>query len=206
METLKVPDLEKCYEILKTEGVPSHIIRHSEKVALISGVLGSALIEKGEDLDLQLLVAGGLLHDVKKFATLKTGENHAKAGERFIKELGYKEVARIVGAHVFFKPRKPYNKVWPEEIVFYADKRVKHEEIVSLDERFEDLILRYGKTEKRVARINFLYRFSKRIEKKIFGKLSFSPASLQKLNQIKEAKDALKKCLESGSSCWRHLI
>jgi len=201
-----IPDIDTSYEILFKEKVPEHIIKHSERVTLISSVIGSALCEKGESLDLKLLISAGLLHDVKKFESLYTKENHAKAGERFLKSLGYFEVAKIVGAHIIFKPKKPYEKVYPEEVVFYADKRVKHEVIVSLEERFRDLKERYGKTSKSLARLEFLYRFTKRLEKKLFSKLPFSPEDLNKLNFVEGGRDVFKKCLESGSSCWRLLL
>jgi len=201
-----VPDIETCYNLLYKENVPPHIIKHSEKVALISGVLASALLEKGEFLDLKLIISASLLHDIKKIESIYTGENHAKLGKKFLKNLGYEKVAEIVGAHIIFKLKKPYDKIYPEEIVFYADKRVKHTTIVSVEERFSDLKIRYGKTPKSLARLEFLYRFTKKIEKKIFERIEFCEKDLNKLNHVEGGKDVFEKCIESGTSCWRNLL
>jgi hypothetical protein len=55
------------------------------------------------------------------------------------------------------------------EIINYADKRVMHDRIVSLTERVEDLIQRYGATEeiKNLIRQNAGQAFA--IERKISG-------------------------------------
>ena len=50
-------------------------------------------------------------------------------------------------------------------IVNYADKRVMHEEVVSLSRRFLDLMDRYGSDEKRRERISDLFAKSLENEK-----------------------------------------
>ena len=65
-----------------------------------------------------------------------------------------------------------------EEIVHYADKRVLHDTIVSLSERFEDLILRYGKTPDARTKLKTLEEQTYRIEEKIFARIDFSPEDL----------------------------
>ncbi|MFN3921784.1 MAG: HD domain-containing protein [Caldimicrobium sp.] len=194
------------YELLEKEEVPEHIIRHSEKVALIALLLGILHKEKGAPLDLETLTLGALLHDIKKFSSLKTGENHALAGYLFMQNLGFKRVGEIIYSHIFLKAPKPNSPICEEEIVFYADKRVKHDEIVTLKERFKDLRERYGRTLKSLIRMALLEEMTLLLEKRLFKNLPIIPESFLYLNRIKEVKDVLKKCLKSSSPCWRDLF
>lgn len=193
--------LDWGYELLQKEEVPLHIINHSEKVALISLLLGCKLKEIGEPLDLMTLTLGALLHDVKKFSSLKTGENHALAGYKLMQSFGLNRIGEIIYSHIFLKAPKPGSPISEEEIVFYADKRVKHAEIVLLKERFQDLRVRYGRTLRALIRMSLLEEMTFLLERRLFKNLDLKPEDLLKLNEIKEVKDVLKKCLKSCSSC-----
>jgi len=64
------------------------------------------------------------------------------------------------------------------EIVNYADKRVMHDRVVSLEERFRDLKERYGRNQ---SAIDYLERLEKEIngiENKIFLILQIDPNTL----------------------------
>ncbi len=198
--------LDFAYELLKREDVPEHIIRHSEKVALIALFLGCLLKEKGEPLDLNLLTFSALLHDIKKMASVRTGENHALAGYQLMKKLGLERVGEIIYAHIFLKPPKPNAPISEEEIVFYADKRVKHDEIVTLKERFKDLRERYGKTLKSLIRMALLEEMTLLLEKRLFKKIKIKPEDFLLLNEIREVRDVLKRCLEGCTACWREIF
>ncbi len=200
-----IPSTKECYELLKKAGVPEHIIRHSERVALISVFLGHWLKEKKTNINIPLLLAGALLHDIKKHESILTGCNHAEAGYEFLKSLGYERVGKIVKNHIYLSV-KPFSEITEDELVFYADKRVKHEEIVSLKERFEDLKIRYGKTPQSLDRLNYLEKFSYFVEERIFKKLPFSPEKVQELKRIKEVRDVLYQEAENSSSCWWKLF
>ncbi|OAQ20813.1 HD domain-containing protein [Thermosulfurimonas dismutans] len=187
----RIPSLEECYRLLEKEGVPFHIRRHAEKVALVAVFLGKELIKRGEKLNLKLLCAGGLLHDLTKHHSLKTGENHAESARNLLLRLGYPEVAKVVEQHIFLKPGPPGTPIREEELVYYADKRVKHEEIVSLKERFIDLRERYGRRPSSWVRIFCLEELTKLLEKRLFKRLPFGPDKILELNQIEE----IPKCL-----------
>jgi hypothetical protein len=74
-----------------------------------------------------------------------------------------------VKQHVILLDFDPKGHLEEREIINYADKRVMHDRIVSLTERVEDLIQRYGTTEEIKNRI--LQNESKviAIERKIAG-------------------------------------
>ncbi|WP_457756094.1 HD domain-containing protein [Thermodesulfatator indicus] len=181
-DALRIPNRERCYEILRENQVPPHIVKHCEVVTKVALYLARELNRVDEDLDLALIEAAALLHDVTKHLSLKSGEDHALSGQKLLEQLGYPEVARIVGQHVFLKPGPPGAPIREEEVVFYADKRVKHTEIVSLKERFRDLKVRYGKTVHSLIKIEHMESLCKLLERRLFKKLPFNPERLEELN------------------------
>ncbi len=161
-----IPSLKQCLAILKSHQVPEHIIRHSQIVCQIALYLGKELNKKGEDLNLALMAAGALLHDIAKIGE----DDHSRAGANLLIKLGYPEIAEIVRQHVILDQQK-IEQISEPAIVHYADKRVKHTTIVSLAERFEDLRARYGKTPEALAWLNQLQETTVGIEKRVFQKI-----------------------------------
>ncbi len=177
-----LPDLKTSLGLLRKTGTPIHIVRHCVKVAQVSLYLGRELKKTGLDISLDLLLAGGLLHDVAKYESIKNGGDHAKMGAEFLKKLGYPEVADIVRSHVHLDcPSEAVKKISEEILVNYADKRVKHTDVVSLEERFIDLQARYGLDDIRRQRINELYLQSKEMEQTIFSRLEIAPDDLTRI-------------------------
>lgn len=201
-----VLSLEEAYFLLKKEKVPTHIVKHSEKTALVSLFIGCFLKKAGEKIDLLLLTTGALLHDIKKYEGILTGENHALLGYEFMKKLGYEKIGNIIKSHIFLKIN-PYDSLINEEkIVHYADKRVMHDKIVTLKERFEDLKKRYGKDRESIRRLESLEELNYQLEKLIFRKVPFTPEKILELERIKEVKDVLCEWIKNCSSCWRNFI
>jgi hypothetical protein len=64
-----------------------------------------------------------------------------------LRELGFPRVAEIVEQHVIIQNINLQGRLEEREIVYYADKRVLHDTIVTIDERVHDLIQRYGTVE-----------------------------------------------------------
>ncbi len=180
---MKIPSWQQARELLDRFGVPEHIRAHCEKVARVALFLGEALNRSGESLRLDLLAAAGLLHDLTKHESLVTGENHALTAANRLYELGYPEVAAIVKEHIFLKPRPPSSPIDEAEVIYYADKRVMHDRIVSLKERFADLLARYGKTEESRQRIKVQEEASLKLERRIFSRLPFGPEEVAKLEK-----------------------
>lgn len=168
-------------EILKKRGVPQHVIVHSICVNRVARFLAEMLNERGENLDLDLVEAASLLHDIMKMDGIRTGENHAKAGGKLLREMGFRRVGEVVEQHVVAEEIPGLLRVTEEELVNYADKRVMHERIVSLEERFEDLKERYGKTPEARAMIGSHLERAKNIERKIFRRLCIRPEQLADL-------------------------
>jgi uncharacterized protein len=175
---MTLPARKTCLALLKSKRVPDHIINHSLLVDCVARLLTRILNEQGENLDMRLVTAAALLHDITKMDGLRTGENHAKTGGDLLRHLGYSRVADVVECHVVVPDPRMHPKVTEEEIVNYADKRVMHDRIVNLEERFQDLKLRYGKNADSQARIAASLERARLIESKIFRHLDMQPEDL----------------------------
>lgn len=182
---LNLPTTDRCLELLEIHSVPAHIVQHSMRVAQVGLHIAMGLKEKGHDLNPALVVAGGLLHDIAKMQSLLNGEDHAKAAASILRDYGYGSVAEIAERHVAIDDAMEQTTALTEvHVVNYADKRVRHTEIVNLSERFLDLLERYGKTEEQCNRINITLTKARFLETRIFAFLDFQPSYLCTLNKI----------------------
>lgn len=170
-----VPDRALCMEVLASENVPEHIVAHSSQVAEVAVKVATALNFRGQSIDVALLEAGALLHDISKMRTIELGGDHAALGGDRVEELGFPELSAIVARHVNLGEWDAFGPVTEVELVNYADKRVRHVEVVSLDDRFHDLVARYGSSEKRAEIIRNHWLTLKKVEEKIFRILETSP-------------------------------
>ena len=149
-----LPSHHQCLALMAAHGMLPNIREHSFRVMAVASFLGEALAEAGFDLHLPLVTVGALLHDLGKTACLGTLTNHAELGAGYLEELGYPHVAQVVREHVHLDVTITDSRPLREaEIVNYADKRVLHEEVVTLAARFADLKVRYGRTPEALARI-----------------------------------------------------
>ncbi len=174
-----IPSREESLRLLAEAGVPAHIQDHSVEVARIALRLARALNGKSPGMvDPALVEAGALLHDIEKMNSIESGGDHCAMGAETLTGLGLAELAPLVGRHVNLGPWDPDGPVTEVELVNYADKRVRHTEHVGLDERFHDLLERYGKSEKARERIREHWETVRALERKIFGFLDFPPEAI----------------------------
>jgi putative nucleotidyltransferase with HDIG domain len=148
-----------------------NIIAHSRQVMRVSLTITDNL-KDGVSINRNLVMAAALLHDITKTRSLKTREHHDQSGGELLRELGFASVGEIVKQHVILLDFNPQKKLEEREIVNYADKRVMHDRIVSLTQRVEDLIQRYGTTEEIRNRIRLNEIMICAMEKKIADSMS----------------------------------
>lgn len=189
---MKIPKyVERYYTKYKVLPV---VKEHSRKTALASYLLAEELNKKGAKINLNTLWIAGLLHDILKCVDFKDYEkfdqktkqtyiklkkqypyHHTKAAYEALKKY-YPKEARIILMHGF--ERFPKCKTMEEKILSYVDKRVKHDHIATLKERFTDLEKRYKKKslktdQNSIKKIrNDYYKFEKELIKKV-GKKDF---------------------------------
>ncbi|MCK5540180.1 MAG: HDIG domain-containing protein [Deltaproteobacteria bacterium] len=177
---MNIPDYNTCCELLERFEVPEHIIDHSRQVAVISLCLREGLLVQGIGLGRDLLLSAGLLHDIAKMASLENGRDHAELGGEWLDREGFPEIAEIVRNHVRLVTDLA-GPIVAKEIIYYADKRVRHVEIVSVAERLVDLRKRYGGNSPSLTRLAELENLTLAVEKKIFSGLNFFPEEVSRL-------------------------
>jgi putative nucleotidyltransferase with HDIG domain len=176
---MQIPDKEKCYHLIRNMGMPAHIIRHSLQVCRVALMLVDKLSGQKSDFNRHLIRAGALLHDITKPRSITTGERHTDSGHELLVNLGYPEVGDVVRQHVKLDTYSDIGALAEANIVNYADKRVLHDRIVSLDERMEYILERYGTSVEYRNRLQWLWKVSLEQERKIFSLLPFTPSRLE---------------------------
>ncbi|MDD5178488.1 MAG: HD domain-containing protein [Candidatus Nanoarchaeia archaeon] len=157
---------KKCLYLLKKYDVKDNLLRHSLKVNEISMFIGKKLKAKGEKIDLELLECGSLLHDIGKRLGDKLQVDHIEAGVKILIKEKLNYIIPILTKHYIGAVNEL--RTWEEKIVYYADKRVMEDVLVSLDERLKDLKKRYPWLKDIIKKSGPKI---KRIEKEIFDKI-----------------------------------
>jgi uncharacterized protein len=150
---MRIPTVEECYELMKCHAMLPHIIAHSEQVARVAVAIMNNLKDDA-DISRKAVIVACLLHDITKTRSLQTKEHHDLSGGLLLEELGFPTIGAMVKEHVVLQNLQPEGNLLAKEIVYYSDKRVKHDQIVTVEERVSDLIIRYGTTEERIRIIN----------------------------------------------------
>jgi len=167
-----------------------NIRAHSLMVTRVAQVLLQGLADSRKENSplpsTELVLAGALLHDIAKTPCLENHCDHAKQGRDICLERGYSEVAEIVREHVILTEfsSKRYAKGYflAKELVFYADKRVRHEEIVSLEERLEYILEHYGNNDpRRYTLIKENFSKCQQLETFLFFSAGMETDALQKV-------------------------
>lgn len=162
---MKLPQEKEAYKLLRKFGTPPNVIEHSRQVARFGRDLALKFQQKGFKVDVQAVYLAGLLHDLLRVVDMRevkskapahlqklwekqrekyAGWHHGDAAHQVLWKLGYRGLARLVERHkaeVIFE-KKPFQSL-EEQIIFYADKRVAHTQVVSLDERIREAKKRY---------------------------------------------------------------
>ncbi len=144
----KYPNEDECFKIIRQYEMLPNIIDHSVQVKNVAVAIYNYLKNK-EIISRELLIAAALLHDIAKTRSIKNREmRHDLIGGEMLRDLGLNEIAEIVENHVVFTGYDPEGPLTEKEIVYYADKRVMHDKVVTVHARVEDLVERYGINDK----------------------------------------------------------
>jgi putative nucleotidyltransferase with HDIG domain len=185
-----LPDIANCFRLMEEYAMLPNIRRHSIMVARVALLILDGLSQNRTIQpflpDRPLVAAGALLHDIAKTPCLHNDGDHARVGGEICDRLGFPEIARIVEEHVLLRnhddERRRRGEFSARELIYYADKRVRHEEVVSLDERLDYIVERYGGGEAEIERrIRENFVRCVQLEYFLFSFLPFSPADLAQL-------------------------
>lgn len=163
-----IPNQKQIREWRRHMRLPRHIGRHSDAVGAYAEFLAGGLLQRGILVRPLLLRRAGELHDLLRFLDFREGQgpslssystfdrhvweeqrvrypslSHEAACAAFLEAEGYTAVGRVVRTHGVRLP--PDSEVTIEQkLLFYADKRLKMDELVTLEERLRDFRVRYG--------------------------------------------------------------
>ena len=186
-----IPSRIESLELLRQFDVPHHICAHSLLVAEVALFLAAQLNRNSSWLDLRLIEAAALLHDIGKMPGLKTGEDHAALGAQMLDGIVHPAVSRIVKEHTSLVSSQAAGPITESLIVNYSDKRVMHDQVVSVEQRFEDLIERYAKGLARKQLLRCKLGLYSVLETTIFSHLTITPHDTEimgiKIERIKGA-------------------
>lgn len=152
-----IPTDQQCRQWWDRHGMLEHIKRHSLLVAEVATILAELAADRGQVPAggppaaefVQMVRAAALLHDLGKTRAIEHGGNHSQIGAAWVMELtGNPRIAQGVIHHVHWPGSLDLDKHFLPLTVIYADKRVKHDALVCLDERYRDLMDRYGQNER----------------------------------------------------------
>lgn len=180
--------------------VPKHIRRHSKKVAEVCEFIGGKI----PGIDVELLKKAAYLHDLvricdfakwnpanmpdehpeeskkawerirKKYA----GKSHEQAAYEILSERGYRALANLTRSHRFENILNGLT-TWEEKILYYADKRVENDQIVTLEHRLEEGKKRNADTPERKRLSDLARPKIIALEKEVCAKAGIKPESIR---------------------------
>jgi tRNA threonylcarbamoyladenosine biosynthesis protein TsaE len=205
-DSLPEASIKAYYEEWST---PANVRRHCRTVAHVAMALADAYVRSGEIVDTTLLYTSSMLHDMARVCDFRVmdrskftppiddktwnkwlelreihqGKDHSDIAAEQLKSRGFTQTAEAIRLHqagtVILEPRS-YDTL-EKKILYYADKRVKHEEVVSISERFRDGRERYGIHDSSKEKLFFqdVELFTLELEKELFGGLDLQPEDIQ---------------------------
>ena len=165
---MSYPTKEQILGWREDMSLPPHICNHCDAVANFATSFGQNLLKHGIIIRPGALHTAGLIHDLMRFIDFKAGASsgyedskeqrsiwntwklqypglhHEDACAAFLEEHGYNAFATIVRTHGLGSHSGPLNTI-EQKLLFYADKRIAEDKVVTLQERFDDFTVRYGK-------------------------------------------------------------
>ncbi len=167
-----IPTDRECIALLRNRNASEEVIAHSRMVAEVARILAVHLLSAGLVLNLELVKAAGLLHDLAKGQP-----DHSAAGAEILEEIGYGRVARIVASHTDIEPKR-FTPLDESDVVHMADKFVKGDMLVSLEERFDGPLKKFAARPEVLEGVERRLRDAKAINKQLESILGSPPEAL----------------------------
>lgn len=143
--------------------VPVHVQRHCKKVAELAVSLAEKISEIGYSVDAELLRCAAELHDFmrvidfrdfhpekfpvqgsaddilfwRKIRTEYTGKGHEEVAAEILRHRGFMKEARLIEQHRYRQILEGFDSL-EAKILYYADKRTRHDEVVPLAARLRE--------------------------------------------------------------------
>lgn len=190
-EDIPLPTREQILVWRREVALPNHIVRHCDAIAELCDELVTDLLDRAIIVRPLLLRRAAEVHDLLRFIDFRTSAGpdghepsakdialwndwkqrfpnmrHEEACAQFLRSQGFNALARVVEPHGLRLP-SPQRTTIEQQLLFYADKRVALDRLVTLEERFEDFANRYGNGHAS-TRGKIWYAEAKSLERKLF--------------------------------------
>lgn len=133
--TKPIPTYEECRQLWKDYQTPNHVIRHCKAVSRTAVLIGRELNRRGYHLNLPLIAVAGWLHDM-----MRLSEEHGVCAARELRAMGCDQVADIVAIHMSYRRDPEKRDISETDLICFADRTVKEDRFVGLEERMEYII------------------------------------------------------------------
>lgn len=129
-ELLDAAEIARLYQKYET---PKQVICHMRKVGELAMQLMDGI--PMPELNRVRVMKACLLHDL-----CRAEKQHARVSAEAIRKEGYPAIAALVAVHhqAAYSEREAQGPLTEAEILFYADKRVQEDKLVSVEERFRE--------------------------------------------------------------------
>ncbi len=121
---------KECFDLLEKHKTPQNVKNHCIKVSEVAVRLAEALNRKGFQLDVAAIERAALLHDIAR-----VHPRHAQMGSEILKSQGEHVLENIIRQHMELDPQNIHT-ISEVTLVYLADKVVKEDEIVTVEERY----------------------------------------------------------------------
>jgi molybdenum cofactor cytidylyltransferase len=167
---IDIPDRQECQSIINAnlegeEAIKAHLQLVADTSVRLAEAVESAQAKQRQlrnitiDLDINLIMAGALLHDIKR-----KEKNHAGAGAQLLLSLGFPKVADIVSRHMDLATPLPAH-LTEVQIVYFADKLCNSASLeLDYGRRFKE---KMGKTPEGRGKILRRYENTRHIQARI---------------------------------------
>jgi uncharacterized protein len=146
----RLPNREQAVRILQQNNCPMQVINHCLAVTDLALEIAQELRKRGTKIDVDLVLAGAMLHDIGRSKSQSV--DHAVAGAQIAWSLGLPdEVVRIIKRHVGggITVEEAKKLGWPddvyvpqsleEKVVSYADKLIDNGKRTTVETEIERL-------------------------------------------------------------------
>jgi len=143
---LSVPDEIECSVILQRLHPVSKLIQdHCLAVAKLALQIAQALDATGYKIDLKLVQAAAMLHDLAKGQP-----EHEQVGAELVNRLGFPAVGHVIACHSEIKPDSASLE---SKVLFITDKYIQQDHRFPLASRFEKARAKFGNSQDALAGI-----------------------------------------------------
>lgn len=163
-ERKMIPGRRECMEILEANHASRELIAHSLQVEKAALRIAREANRRGYSMDLRLVGAAALLHDVRR-----GDPDHALAGAAVLRDLDYPEVAAVVVEHMRIS-EEACQHIDERAVVYLADKISMGSRQVTLEERFDEKRRLYADNPEACETIEKNRKLAEELCEKLTGK------------------------------------